>query len=149
MNGIIRVAATITVAVCATVSANAAGLMDSLKGAASEKLGGGSASNSSGSLLGGLGLPSIGGNTANNAAGVLQYCIKNNYLSGSGAEGVKDSLLSKVGLGGKEKQDSGYRNGAKGILSGSDGSSFDLGKVKSNVKEKACDYVLNNAKSLL
>ncbi len=148
MNRLFRVSALAAIAFVAATSATA-GLMDSIKGAASEKLGGGAAESSSAGLLGGLGLPAMGGNTAGNAAGVLQYCIKNNYLGASGAEGVKNSLLSKAGLGGKETQDSGYQSGASGLLSGGDGSSFDLGKLKSNVKEKACDYVLNNAKSLL
>ncbi|KQP13532.1 DUF2501 domain-containing protein [Pseudorhodoferax sp. Leaf267] len=128
----------------------AAGLMDSLKGAAQEQLGGGgSSSGSSGAagMLGGLGLPAIGGNTASNAAGVLQYCMQNKYANG--AKNVKDALLSKVGLGGKEQQDPGYQNGVKGLLTGSDGSTFNMDKLKSNLKEKACDYVLDNAKSLL
>lgn len=134
---------------CAAASAGAAGLMDGLKGAAADKLGGGAgASSSSGSsLLGGLGMPAIGGDTAGNAAGVLQYCIKNKYANG--AQNVKDALLSKVGLAGKEQQDTGYQSGAKGLLTGSDGSTFDLSKLKSKVKEKACDVVLDNAKSLL
>ncbi len=33
-----------------------------------------------------------------NAAGILQYCVKNNVLSANGAEGVKDQLLSKLGI---------------------------------------------------
>ena len=98
-------------------------------------------------MLGGLGMPAIGGSTASNAAGVLQYCIKNKYASG--AQGVKDALVGKLGLGGKETQDAGYQSGAKGLLSGSDGSTFNIGKLQSSLKEKACDYVLDNAKSLL
>ncbi len=35
------------------------------------------------------------------------------------------------------------------MLSGSDGKSFDMSKIQSSLKEKACDYVLDNAKSLL
>lgn len=114
----------------------AQGLLDNLKGAASNQ-------------LGGMGLPSIGAGTASNAAGVLQYCVERKYLSG-GAAGVKDQLLNKIGLGaGKEKQDPGYQSGLSGILSGSDGKSFDLGKVQDKLKDKACDYVLDNAKSLI
>src|SRR5690606_40230601 len=83
-----------------------------------------------------LGLPSIGGNTAGNAAGVLQYCIQNQYLGGADAAGVKDKLLDKVGLGTpqEQQQDAGYQQGVGGILSGSDGSSFDLAKLKSDLK---------------
>ena len=128
---------------------HAAGLLDGLKGAATEQLGGGSSSGGSAAgMLGGLGLPSMGAGTAGNAAGVVQYCIKNKYLGG-GASGVKDSLLRKAGLGGKEEKDPGYQSGLSGMLSGSDGKSFDMSKVQSSLKEKACDYVLDNAKSLL
>ena len=49
----------------------------------------------------------------------------------------------------KEPKDTGYQNGLMGMVTGSDGKSFNLDKVKSSVKEKACDFVLNNAKSLI
>jgi len=140
----------------------ASGLMDSIKSQAAETLGGGaSTSSQSGSALGSLGgaaglgsalgLPSIGGDTAGNAAGVLQYCIQNKYLGGGDASSVKDQLLNKVGLGSpqQQQQDSSYQQGVAGLLSGSDGSSFDLSKLQSDLKDKACDYVLDNASSLL
>lgn len=133
------------------------GFLDSIKNQATESLGGSqaaSSTSSANSALGGagaLGLPNIGGNTASNAAGVLQYCIQNNYLGASGAASVKDKLLSKLDLDGTQaqQQDTGYQQGLSGLLSGSDGSSFDLATVKGNLKEKACDYVLENASSLL
>lgn len=128
-------------------TAQATGLLDNLKGAAASQFGGGQGSGSS-SLLGGLGLPSIGSGTASNAAGVLQYCVERKYLSG-GAEGVKNALLGKLGIAGKEEQDPGYKNGVAGLLQGSDGKSFDLGRVQEQLKDKACDYVLDNAKSLI
>jgi len=139
----------------------ASGLLDGIKNQAAESLGGGQSASQSGSGLGALGgagglgsalgLPSIGGNTAGNAAGVLQYCVQNKYLGGTDAADVKDKLLGKVGLGTEQsrQQDAGYQQGLGGVLAGSDGSSFDLGKIKSDLKEKACDYVLDNASSLL
>ncbi|XAH21441.1 DUF2501 domain-containing protein [Xylophilus sp. GW821-FHT01B05] len=151
-------------ALCAAIGAVPAhaDLLGNLK----DKVGGGGSSsgNSGGGLglpsgLGGsggsaagmaaLGMPAIGGNTASNAAGVIEYCVKNNYLQG-GAQGVKDKLLGKVGLGGQQaEQDSGYQSGVTGMLKGSNGSSFDMGKLQSKVKEKACDYVLQQGQSLL
>jgi len=138
------------------------GLMDGIKSQAAESLGGsGSTSSQSTSALGALGgagglgsalgLPSIGGNTAGNAAGVLQYCIQNKYLGAADASNVKDKLLDKVGIGTQQEQqqDPGYQQGVAGMLSGSDGSSFDLNKLKSDLKDKACSYVLDNASSLL
>ncbi len=157
---------TVLLASALTVSLSApawpAGLMDSIKNQAEESLGGsGSTSSQSNSALGGfggaaglgsaLGLPSIGGDTAGNAAGVLQYCIQNKYLGGTDATSVKGKLLDKVGLGSQQEQqqDSSYQQGLAGILSGSDGSSFDVNKLKSDLKDKACGYVLDNASSLL
>ena len=147
-------------------SAHASGLGDALRG----QLGGAAESSSSsssglGSMLGGgsssagvggsalsaLGLGGLtGSGTASNAAGVITYCMKNNYLNADKAAQVKDQLLGKLGLGQKEEpKDTGYQNGLMGMVTGADGKSFSLDKVKSSVKEKACDFVLNNAKSLI
>ena len=149
---------------CASVaagafSAHASGLGDALRG----QLGGGAAESSSsasglGGMLGGsggssalsaLGLGNLSSGTASNAAGVLTYCMKNNYLNADKAAQVKNQLLGKLGLGQKEEpKDQGYQNGLMGMVTGADGKSFSLDKVKSNLKEKACDFVLDNAKSL-
>ncbi|KAF1021565.1 MAG: hypothetical protein GAK30_01784 [Paracidovorax wautersii] len=152
-----RTSALVLVAALAT-PAWSAGLLDSVKDQAGQYLGGGSnaaassPSSSGGALagLGGLGLPAIGSGTSSNVAGVLEYCVKNNYLNPASAQGVKDKLLGKIGLGGGQaQQDSGYQQGLGGVLKGSDGSSFSLDRVKGNLKEKACDYVLDNAKSFI
>ena len=81
-----------------------------------------------------------------NAAGVIQYCVKNNYLNAASANGVKDKLLGMVT--GQKPQQTGYANGAKGLLMGSDGQSLNLKGLSGKLKEKACDYVLKNASSL-
>lgn len=36
--------------------------------------------------------------TMTNAAGVLQYCVKNNLLSAGSTSAVKDQLLTKLGI---------------------------------------------------
>ncbi|MDI3381085.1 DUF2501 domain-containing protein [Xenophilus aerolatus] len=92
-------------------------------------------------------LPAIGANTAGNAAGVIQYCVKNNYLNAASANGIKDKLLGMVT--GQKPQQTGYANGAKGLLMGSDGQSLNLKGLSGKLKEKACDYVLKKASSLL
>ncbi|MFT3813632.1 MAG: DUF2501 domain-containing protein [Acidovorax sp.] len=148
-----RIATTIAGAslLCATLIAPAqAGLLDGLKDKAGGAAGAAGATSSLGGL-GALGMPSIGSGTASNAAGVLQYCVKNNYLSAASAGGVKDKLMGKLGLGSETQaaQDQGYQQGLTGMLQGSNGGSFDMGKVQDNLKEKACDYVLKNASSLL
>ena len=140
----------------AAFSANAAGLGDALK----DKMGGGSSSGSGSALSGALGgggdsaalsaMGLSGSGTASNAAGVITYCMKNNYLNADKAAAVKDQLLGKMGLGQKEEpKDEGFLSGATGMITGKDGKSFSLDKVKGNLKEKACDLVLDNAKSLL
>lgn len=91
-------------------------------------------------------MPAVGESTIGNAAGVLQYCVKNNYLGGDAAS-VKDKLLSKIT--GQKQQQTGYANGAKGLLQGGDGKSLNLKAVSGKLKTKACDYVLKNASSLV
>ncbi|MEV8521298.1 DUF2501 domain-containing protein [Dyella marensis] len=112
-----------------------------------------------GGLLGGGG-GSMSSGSMGNVAGLLQYCVKNNYLGGdSGASGIKDQLLGKLGGGasangsassggdvlgglmGKKKKSSGqptsgdptrdpsYLSGASGILQGKNGKSLDLSSV--------------------
>lgn len=144
----------------AGASASAAGLGDALR----DKIGSGSSGSSalSGSALSGalggagtetsalsaMGLTSSG--TASNAAGVITYCMKNNYLNADKAAEVKDQLLGKMGLVKREEpKDEGYLSGLSGMVTGSNGQSFSLDKVKGDLKEKACDFVLDNAKSLL
>jgi Protein of unknown function (DUF2501) len=111
----------------------------------------------SGGLSGGLGeLGGLGGalsgqsltsGSASNVAGLLEFCIKNNYLGGKNAASVKDSLMRKVS-GGSSSSDSGYRSGAKGILSDSNGSQFNLNGMKKQVTKQVCDKVLAQGKSM-
>jgi len=122
--------------------------LDSLKGAASSALGG----SSGGGALGGMG--GMGGMSAGslgNAAGVLEYCFKNNYLSGDSVSAVKDGLMGKMGGSSAAQSDGGYMDGAKGLLKGSDGKSMDLsgGGLQKQVTQQACDFVLKQGKSLL
>lgn len=85
-----------------------------------------------------------------NVAGLLQYCIGNNYLSGDGVSSVKDKLMAKL-PGGVQTQDPAYSDGANGLLLGSNGNRMDLsgGGLKAEVTKRACDTVLAQAKSLL
>ena len=144
------------------VGAHASGWGDALRGAAESSGSGGSSSGLGGMLGGGSGGASssalsglgLGGltssGTASNAAGVLTYCMKNNYLNADKATQVKNQLLGKMGLGQQEQpKDQGYKDGLMGMIKGNNGQSFSMDKIKSNLKEKACDFVLNNAKSLI
>lgn len=64
------------------------------------------------SLKGMMGGGSLTSGSASNAAGILQYCMTNNYLGGdSGAAGVKDKLLGSLG-GGDQKAASNDASGS-------------------------------------
>jgi Protein of unknown function (DUF2501) len=131
----------------AGASAQANDLLDQLKekaGAAASSQGGSSSSSALGNL--GFKMPSIGSSTIGSAAGVLQYCVKNNYLGGDAAS-VKDKLLAKIT--GQKQQEKNFESGAKGLLKGGDGKTLNMKILSSKVKEKACDYVLKNATSLI
>ena len=123
------------------------GLKDKLTGNQTTTATTSSANSGLAGMLGGASLPSMDSSVGGNAAGVLQYCVKNKYLSGDAASGIKDRLLGKLGV--QSKQDQSYQQGQQGLLSGSDGKTFDLKSVSSKVKRKACDYVLDNAKSMI
>lgn len=117
--------------------------------------GGGGSSGGLGSL-GGVGSAlsgqSLTSGSTGNVAGVLEFCIKNNYISGNSASSVKDSLMSKLpGGSSSASSDSGYASGAKGILSGSNGQQLDLsgGGLKEQATKQICDKILTQGKSML
>ncbi|HUA80228.1 MAG TPA: DUF2501 domain-containing protein [Dyella sp.] len=105
-----------------------------------------------GGMLGGNGSMSSG--SMGNVAGLLQYCVKNNYLGGdSGASGIASKLLGKT-QGGSSNSD--YQSGLSGMLKGSDGHTTDLSNVgggnsdlKSKITTKACDVVLKQGQKFI
>jgi hypothetical protein len=117
--------------------------------------GGTSSSTSSGlSSLGGitnaLSGSSVTSSSLGNVTGLLQYCIKNNFLSADSASSVKDSLLSKL-PGGASTTDSGYTQGTNGILTAGNGSQLDLSAsgLKEAATKQVCDKIFTQAKSML
>ena len=134
------------------LSLQAAGMGDALR----DKVGSSGGNSALGSALGGgstsaltaAGL--VGPASLDNAAGVITYCMKNNYLNLDKAAQVKGQLLGKMGLGAQEEpKDEGYQSGLAGLVTGSDGKTFDMDKIKGDLREKACDFVLDHAGSLL
>jgi hypothetical protein len=109
----------------------------------------GGLSSSLGSLGSGLSLQSLTSGSTGNVAGILEYCIKNNYLGGS-ASSVKDGLMSKL-PGGSSTTDSGYTDGAKGILNSGSGKQVDLsgGGLQEQITKQVCDKILAQGKSML
>jgi len=120
--------------------------------------------------LGGMmgGSSSLTSGSTSNVAGLLQYCVSNNYLGGasaSSASGIKDKLLGSVSgdksaASPEPTQDKGYLDGAKGLLTAKDGKTTDLNSLgggssvpgtedmKAKMIHKACDAVLKQGKSL-
>jgi hypothetical protein len=100
-------------------------------------------------MAGMAGSPLASGSMSN-VAGLLHYCIYNNYLGGPEAASVKDRLTGKLPAGG-EGEDRGYSDGQKGLLYGSNGNLLDLqgGGLPADVARKACDTVLAQGKSFL
>ena len=119
-------------------------LGDTLKGVL------GQSGTTSGGLLGG-GVPSVDAASPTNLAGVIQFCVKNNYLGGSGAASIGSTLLGRVG---GSSNDRGYRTGSSGLLQSGGGQTFGLGQagsggLREQVTHKVCNLVLNRAKSML
>jgi hypothetical protein len=134
----------------ASAHAQLGDLLDKAKGAAAGGSNGAGSSGSLGGLGGALSGQSMTAGSTGNVAGILEFCIRNNYLKGNAASGVKDALMGKLG-GGSAKSDSGYGDGAKGILNSAGGNKVDLdgGGLKAEVTRQVCDKVRSRAKSLL
>lgn len=134
--------------------AQAASLQESLSSAASQ-LG------QNPSSLGGLTGLLNGGNQAlsagnmNNAAGILQYCVKQKLVSATNTENIKNQLLDKLGLSAQpEEQQTDYTQGLAGLLKTRDGKQLNLNNIGNTplaekVKTKACDIVLKQGVKFL
>lgn len=112
---------------------------------------GGSGVSGAASSLGSL--SSIAPGSIGNAAGILDYCVKNSYLSDSKASPVKDQLMGKLSSSQDQPatDNPDYVNGVNGILSGSDGQSVDLSMagLKAKAGKEVCQRILDQAKSML
>ncbi|WP_459617475.1 DUF2501 domain-containing protein [Bordetella sp. 2513F-2] len=139
-----RVIVFVTAMLCSTLAQ--AQLLDSVKGA----LGGGASAQAGGAAAGPGAVPALNSVGTGNIAGVVEYCAKNNYLGGD-AGTVKDKLLGRLGGPSQAQSDSGYREGASGVLGGNSGTKLDFrgGGLKAQLTEKVCDQVLDYAKSSL
>lgn len=105
-------------------------------------------------LMSSMGVPAAG--TASNAAGVLSYCAKNNLVNATSATSLANQLLTSLGMPTTTSaakpvatQDQGYLNGVAGMIVSPTGELFNLSQIKGNVKDKACEFVMNSAKSFL
>jgi hypothetical protein len=101
-------------------------------------------------LAGSLSGQSLASGSMGNVAGLLQFCVTNNYLGGEDTNPVQEKLMNKL-PGGTKSNDPGYTDGLKGMLHAKDGKQLDLnsGGVQAQLSKQACDAVLSQAKSLL
>jgi hypothetical protein len=101
-------------------------------------------------LPGALSGQSLASGSMGNVAGLLQFCVTNNYLGGEQTNPVQEKLMSKL-PGGTKSKDPGYTDGLKGMLHAKDGKQLDLNSsdLQGQVSKQACDVVLSQAKSLL
>lgn len=96
-----------------------------------------------GSILGG-GIPSVGKVGAGNAAGLISYCVQNNYLKGANASSVLGRLTGKQGV----TQSPGYTAGESGVVQAG-GQALPLANLQDQVKGKLCDAILKRGASFL
>ncbi|MDG0796072.1 DUF2501 domain-containing protein [Pectobacterium punjabense] len=136
----------------------ASSLQDSLSSAVGQL---GQNNASSGGLSGLAGLLNGGNQTLsagnmNNAAGILQYCLKQKLVSATNTENIKNQLLDKLGLSSQQEkqQQTDYTQGLAGFLNTRDGKQLNLNNIGNTplaekVKTKACDLVLKQGVKFL
>ena len=90
-------------------------------------------------------LPNVSSMTAGNAAGVLQYCMKNKLVSSSSAGAVLEGLGKKPDL----TKSADYAAGQSGkVLTGS-GKGTSIAGMQPYLKSQTCSMVLKQAKHFL
>jgi hypothetical protein len=102
-----------------------------------------------GSMIPGGG--SMASGSMGNVAGLLEYCVKNNYLGGnSGASGIQSQLMGKLGGGSNSSSNStgSSTSDMLGQLTGSKKSSSDSSASNSGGATNDPGY-LNGAKGIL
>ncbi|MCU5773697.1 DUF2501 domain-containing protein [Erwiniaceae bacterium BAC15a-03b] len=112
-----------------------------------------SLSSLSGLLTGGD--KAVSANSMTNAAGVLEYCVKNNVVDNNVAS-VKNQVLDKLGLNTQQEktQQTDYQQGLMGLLNTGNGQQLNLKslgdtEMGKKVKTKACDVVLKQGKNFI
>ena len=95
-------------------------------------------------------MPSLSSASPGNIAGLLKYCVQNNYLSGSDASAAQSDEGALVSQDNESNSDSGYASGSDGELNAG-GQGYNLGGngAQSEVTQQVCNQVLSHAKSLL
>ncbi|GBR67778.1 DUF2501 domain-containing protein [Gluconobacter kanchanaburiensis] len=90
-------------------------------------------------------VPNVASASTGNVAGVLGYCVQNNYLSGSGATSALSSLTGKQDV----TSSNDFKAGQQGQLLTGGTNSLSLSSLKGQMKQKVCNMILNRAQNLL
>src|SRR5690242_13025021 len=86
-------------------------------------------------------LPDVRSISPANAAGVLQYCVKNHLVSSTAVDPLLTPLTAKHAITGSHDFSTGQ---AGQIMTGA--KSFSLAQASPNLKSQACDMVFRQAK---
>lgn len=147
-------------------NAAAASWQDQLNSAASQLGSQNNSNTTSNANNGGMSLSSLAGllnggdkavssSTMTNAAGVMEYCVKNNVVDNN-VSNVKNQVLDKLGLNTQTEkaQQTDYQQGLTGLLNTGNGQQLNLKslgdtEMGKKVKTKACDVVLKQGKNYL
>ncbi|MGD8108337.1 DUF2501 domain-containing protein [Pantoea sp. FN0302] len=150
----------------ATGTALAASWQDQLNSAASQLSQQNNTNTQSTTSQNGLSLSSLSGllnggdkavssTSMTNAAGVMEYCVKNNVIKNN-ATSIKDQVLSKLGLQNttQQAQQTDYQQGLMGLLNTGSGQQLNLKSLSNTpmgekLKTKACDVVLKQGKNFI
>ena len=97
----------------------------------------------------------VSSSSMTNAAGIMEYCVKNNVVKNNAAT-IKDQVLSKLGLENptEQTQQTDYQQGLMGLLNTGSGQQLNLKSLSNTplgekLKTKACDVVLKQGKNFL
>ncbi|WP_038900761.1 DUF2501 domain-containing protein [Dickeya dadantii] len=144
-----------TVGVVALMAAasyvQAASWQESISNAANQLSQNGASSGNLSGLTGLLngGTQSLSAGSMNNAAGILEYCMKQKLVAATNTENIKNQLLNKLGLTSQQEQQkqTDYMQGLTGLLNTGEGKQLNLNTLGNTplaekVKTKACDIVL-------
>ncbi|WP_226571990.1 DUF2501 domain-containing protein [Mangrovibacter yixingensis] len=140
----------------ASTAASAVNLQQ-LSSSAEQMMGSNTSTSSTSSLTSLLGSSNaLSAGNMNNAAGILQYCMKQKLVNVTSADNVKNQLLNKLGLENQSSTSTSqdYQQGLAGLLNSKDGQQVNLDSLGNSelgkkVKTKACDLVLKQGNSFI
>lgn len=90
------------------------------------------------------GLPSIAQASPGNVAGLLSYCVRKDYVSGTTARSVARTLAERADV----KHDENYSLGGQGLLQNATSKPFDIASLGQSARVKLCSDLVKKGQSL-